>query len=221
MKTMLSTRVREMTAADHKSAETTSFITELMGGERSQRDYALLLSQYLFIYDALDDAAARLRASTDRPGVAELMDPDLDRRESIRTDLAGLLPACGLDTEPEPLDATAEYAERIRAVALDPVLLPAHHYLRYLGDLSGGLAIARLVQRHYQVPDEQLNMYTFASIEKPKRYKDAYREKLDRLELSTFEQDQFIAEAARGFADNKAVFNQLGEYADSLAATGV
>lgn len=217
----LSVRVRTMTAEDHKSAETASFITELMGGKRTLRDYALLVSQYFYIYDALDKASEQLRATTEVPGVAELLDPRLDRRAALRADLASLLPAAGLGPEPVELSSTADYAQRISEVANDPARLAAHHYLRYLGDLSGGLAIARLVQRHYQVSDEQLNMYTFASIEKPKLYKDAYRDQLDALGFSAVQQDEFIAEANRGFAYNKAVFVELGSYSDSLAPAGV
>lgn len=217
----LSVRVRTMTAEDHQSAETVSFITQLMSGKRSVRDYALLVSQYFYIYNALDDAADQLRATTEVPGVAELLDPRLDRRAAIRADLDALLPAAGLSREPVELSSTAEYAQRLREVANDPARLTAHHYLRYLGDLSGGLAIARLVQRHYEVSDDQLNMYTFASIEKPKLYKDAYRDQLDALGLTPAQQDEFIAEANRGFTYNKAVFEELGTYSDSLAPAGV
>lgn len=217
----LSVRVRTMTAEDHKSAETASFITELMSGKRSVRDYALLVSQYFSIYNALDEASDQLRATTEVPGVAELLDPRLDRRAAIRADLDSLLPAVGLGSEPVELASTADYAQRLREVAHDPARLTAHHYLRYLGDLSGGLAIARLVQRHYEVSDDQLNMYTFAAIEKPKLYKDAYRDQLDALGLTHEQHDEFIAEANRGFAYNKAVFEELGAYSDSLASAGV
>ena len=37
----------------------------------------------------------------------------------------------------------------------------AHHYTRYLGDLSGGQAIAALVARHYARHREQLGFYRF------------------------------------------------------------
>ena len=211
----LATRVRQLTADDHKSAETASFITDLMGGKRSTRDYALLVSQYHFIYEALDQAAERLRAATCLAGVAQLLDPKLDRREAIRDDLSTLLPETGLSSEPVQLNATAKYVERIREVSNNPARFTAHHYLRYLGDLSGGLAISRLMQRHYQVPDHQLNMYTFESIPKPKLYKDAYRDQLNDLGLTPTQEDAFIEEAGLGFGFNKAIFEELGDYSDS------
>lgn len=217
----LATRVRQLTAEDHKSAETASFVTELMGGKRSIRDYALLVSQYHFIYQALDSAAETLRAETALPGVRQLLDPHLDRRSAIERDLATLLPDTGLSENLIELNATVAYVERIHEVAHDPARLTAHHYLRYLGDLSGGLAIARLMQRHYQVPDQQLNMYTFESIQKPKLYKDAYRDQLNSLGLTVNQEDAFIEEAGFGFGYNKAIFEELGDYADSLTPMAV
>ncbi|MDN6534969.1 MAG: biliverdin-producing heme oxygenase, partial [Yaniella sp.] len=145
-----------------------------------------------------------------------LLDPKLDRRSAIQRDLATLLPETGLSCALVPMKATVEYVERIHQVANDPARLTAHHYLRYLGDLSGGLAIARLMQRHYQVPEHQLNMYTFESIEKPKLYKDAYRDQLNRLGLTVEQEETFIEEAGFGFGYNKRIFEELGDYADSL-----
>lgn len=219
--TSLAARVRQLTAEDHKSAETASFITELMSGKRCIRDYALLVSQYHYIYDALDAAADQLRTNTSLPGVAQLLDPDLDRRAAITADLAELLPSAGLSTTPMQLQSTSTYAQHIRAVANDPARLTAHHYLRYLGDLSGGLAIARLMQRHYQIPHSQLNMYTFTPIDKPKLYKDAYRAQLDALGLDTEQEDAFIAEAGIGFGFNKAIFEELGRHCDSMTPVAV
>lgn len=217
----LAARVRQLTAEDHKSAETASFITELMGGKRCTRDYALLVCQYHYIYQALDTASEQLRTKTDNPAMTKLLDPKLDRRHAIEQDLNSLLPAVGLSTSPVLLNSTADYARRISDVANDPARLAAHHYLRYLGDLSGGLAIARLMQRHYDVPDSQLNMYTFEFIEKPKLYKDAYRDQLNKLGLTPQQEDDFIQEAGNGFSYNKAIFTELGRYADSLTPVAI
>lgn len=208
----LSVRVKEMTRRDHQEAESSRFITELMGGTRSSCDYALLVSQYHYIYEALESAAEQLREQSPVIGLRELFDPALDRREAISRDLEQLLGQSGLGPEPIQLKATERYVQRLREVAAEPARLAAHHYLRFLGDLSGGLVIAKLVQRHYGIPQSQLNMYTFSSIEKPKLYKDAYRENLDRLQLNLEHQAWFVEEANLGFALNKAVFEELAEF---------
>ncbi|MGO1959858.1 MAG: heme oxygenase (biliverdin-producing) [Yaniella sp.] len=214
----LAARVKALTAEDHKSAETVPFITELMSGKRSKRDYALLVGQYYYMYNALDHASEQLRESTSLSGVSALLDPLLDRRIAIQNDLEALLPEVGLRQEPVLLDATADYVKRIQDVANDAPRLTAHHYLRYLGDLSGGLAIARLVQRHYGISSEQLNMYTFDSISKPKLYKDAYRDQLNNMGLSSAQEEVFIQEATLGFHLNKAIFEELGKFSDSLTS---
>ena len=217
----LAARVKKLTQDDHRSAETASFITELMGRKLSTREYAMLVSQYHYIYQALDAAVEQFRDNATAPSVVRLFDPKLDRRTAIVKTLQTLLPECGLPLELTELSSTAAYAQRIRDVAEDPARLAAHHYLRYLGDLSGGLAIARLMQRHYRVHDHQLNMYTFKSISKPKLYKDAYRDKLNSLGFTPEQQDDFIDEAALGFQCNKAMFEELGSYCESLTPIAV
>jgi heme oxygenase (biliverdin-producing, ferredoxin) len=209
--TTFSARLRHATQAEHARAESAEFISTLMEGTRSARDYALLLSQYRFIYSALEEEcrALRGRPEAEEP-LADLLDPALERLPSIEADLAGLVPAVGLDAVPGALPATREYAARIRAAAAeDPARLVAHHYLRYLGDLSGGLAIGKLVSRHYGIAPEHLSMWTFHGIDKPKVYKDGYRTRLDAYAVDDARADALVDEAASGFALNRALFAEL------------
>jgi len=212
----LSARVRELTQADHHEAETSRFISDLMGGHRSGRDYALLLSQYAHIYHQLEDSVALARVNAAAP-LAHLFDPALERAPHIRQDLANLLATLGLAETPAALPATQAYVQRIAEVEHDDARLAAHHYLRYLGDLSGGQAIGRLVARHYGLTKDHLAMYAFEGIDKPKVYKDGYRLKLDALGLAPDREDAFIDEAGLGFQLNKAVFQQLDELSRQLA----
>ena len=62
-------------------------------------------------------------------------------------------------------------------------LFVAHHYTRYLGDLSGGQAIGRILDREFALGGRRLAFYAFAAVPKPKPYKDAYRARLDALGL--------------------------------------
>lgn len=201
-----STRLREVTQQDHTEAETSEFITTLMGGERSARDYALLIAQYAHIYETLEQEVQKLRADAE---LAEIFDPLLDRSTRIAADLAVLLPAQGIDSPPAALPATKVYIAAIRNAAAEPARLVAHHYLRYLGDLSGGLAIGKLVARHYAIPPEALNMWDFGQIQKPKVYKDQYRAKLDAYGANSESAEALLDEAKRGFQWNKAIFEDL------------
>lgn len=208
-----STTLRKATEAEHGAAESSEFITTLMAGDRSARDYTLLIAQYAHLYGALEDEVANLRGL---PEVADFFDPALERSEQLSRDLSVLLPMHGMSRYPDPLPATAiplpataMYVAAIRAAAAEPARLVAHHYLRYLGDLSGGLAIGRHVARHYEIPPEALNMWRFDSIAKPKVYKDAYRRKLDAFGELPQRAAALLDEARRGFTWNKTIFEDL------------
>ncbi|MFJ2146296.1 heme oxygenase (biliverdin-producing) [Glutamicibacter sp. NPDC087831] len=201
-----SAQLRSVTQEDHHAAESSDFITTLMGGERSARDYTLLISQYHYIYEALEE---EVRALASHPALTDIFDLHLERGAQIIKDLEVLLPMHDLEESPAALPATEDYVAALRAAAADPARLVAHHYLRYLGDLSGGLAIGKLVSRHYSIPDEALNMWKFDAIEKPKLYKDAYREKLDTFGANPSHAEAVLDEAKRGFQWNKAIFEDL------------
>lgn len=200
-----SERLRAQTMRPHREAESETFIVELMAGRLSRSAYLALLEQYAVIYPALETAVAayrghRIISPFDHPGLA--------RTAAIHADLDAL---AGADRpQPHTLEATAELAERIGS-GLPPERLLAHHYLRYLGDLSGGLAIGKLVSRHYGIEPEALSMWRFAGIEKPKVFKDNYRANLDTVELTEQQQMALIDEAAIGYRMNQAIFRQLGE----------
>lgn len=201
-----STRLRQVTQDDHTEAETSEFIATLMSGQRSARDYTLLLAQYAHIYAALEQEVRSLELDAQ---LSNIFDPALERTGQISKDLKVLLPTHGFSSSPEALPATKIYIAAIREAAKVPARLVAHHYLRYLGDLSGGLAIGKLVARHYAITPEALNMWDFGQIDKPKLYKDAYRAKLDALGTDPQAAEALLEEAKRGFQWNKAIFEDL------------
>jgi len=206
-----SSRLRAATSRDHREAESEGFITELMKGERTAADYLLLLTQYRPLYAALEAATARWRHDG---RVAALFDPALDRLGAIDADLARLREEEGVEALPDVTPATLAYVARVEDAGRErePWRLVAHHYLRYLGDLSGGQAIGALVARHYGIPAEALSMWSFASVPKPKVYKDGYRARLDRIE-DPVARRTVIDEAAAGFGLNRRVFAELGRVA--------
>lgn len=204
--TLFSARLKEVTQADHSEAESSEFITTLMEGSRSATDYVLLLSQYTYIYAALE---SEVRTIIGDPELASIFDLKLERAGHIKSDLSLLLPAHGFSDVPAPLAATSEYVRCIREAAKDPARLVAHHYLRYLGDLSGGQIIGRLVQRHYAIETQALSMWRFEEIEKHKPYKDEYRARLNAYAVTPERASALLEEAAKGFALNKALFRDL------------
>src|SRR5207237_3072297 len=55
----------------------------------------------------------------------------------------------------------------------------SHAYTRYLGDLSGGQIIKKILARSLALPPEALSFYEFPEIADIRRFKDAYRDVLE------------------------------------------
>ena len=114
--------------------------------------------------------------------------------------------------------ATTAYCDRIRAVCFDePDGFVAHHYTRYLGDLSGGQAIGRILDRTFELDGAGIAFYAFPEIPKPKVYKDGYRARLDALGLTAEEQERVVTEVKTAFRLNQALFAELGENLEAYA----
>ncbi len=200
-------RLRRATMADHREAETRTFISRLMGGEVPLAGFAALTAQYLIIYRELEAAAERMR--TDETAAA-FADPALDRVPALTADLAHLY---GPDWAGRvvPVEATARYAARLREHChTSPAHFIAHHYVRYLGDLSGGQLVARRVAETYALSRDGLAFYRFDAIDDPKAYKTAYRRRLDALPYDEEQLDLVMAEAQLAFGLNAAIFAELG-----------
>ncbi len=217
-------RLRQATAPDHQQAESSSFLDRLLAGELDVAAYRLLTVQHREIYRALEAGSKALRHD---PVVAVLHDPVLERTSSLEADLAWLRQRDGdrpegQDGQPgeELLPETRRYADRIEeVVATWPGGFVAHHYTRYLGDLSGGLQVGRRLEQQL---DGGTSFYRFDGIPHPKRFKDAYRAALDAAEWDGSERARIVAEVSRAYALNRSVLSALGERtATSLPPTGV
>ena len=202
----LSVAMKQGSQAQHEAAESSTFIADLMGGRVDEAGYVNYLRSLHVAYAALEEVG---RTLSDHPLVAPLHDAALDRAEAIEADIA----AWSTGRPEEGLcrgEAAAAYAERIRATLDEPARFVAHHYTRYLGDLSGGQAIGRVLDREFGRGGKGLSLYHFATIEKVKVYKDGYRERLDALPVTTEQREAIVAEVQTAFSHNQAVFAELG-----------
>lgn len=198
--------LRERTRGVHQESEGAVFMQDLMSGKGSRNDYIALLAQHYFIYEALEEAAVRM---ADDPVAALFISPKLARLPAIEADLEFLL---GPDWRDRiaPLPSTTRYTARIREVGRSwPGGFIAHHYTRYLGDLSGGQIIRTLLQRQYGFETNGVGFYLFAEIAKPKLFKDTYRSQLDAVEWTDEERDRVIGEVALAFRFNTELFDDL------------
>lgn len=205
----LSAALKTSTAEAHDKAEHSVFMDDLLAGKLSVADFIALQEQSWLFYSALEDAA---RAVADHPLASGIVDPALERVNALEHDLDHLHGSTEWRTTVTPLPATAEYIARLNDIeeTKDVARLLAHHYVRYLGDLSGGQVIGRMMQRHYGVSDECVTFYHFAEIPKTKPYKDNYRAALDALPIDAADRERLLAEAADAFLLNLNLFNALG-----------
>ena len=205
----LTTRLREATAAAHDDAENSGFMSALLDGELHACAAADLAGQLWFVYGALEDA---VRSIADTPEGAAIADERLERHDALERDL-GFLVGPRWRSSIEALPPTAAYVNRLTELARtrNASSLVAHHYVRYLGDLSGGQIIARRLRDHYGIDGEGAAFYDFSALGKIKPYRDAYRERLDALELHDDVRDRVLAEAVLAFRLNTALFRALDE----------
>ncbi|MGK5520216.1 heme oxygenase (biliverdin-producing) [Micromonospora sp. URMC 107] len=180
-RTPFSAELRAASAEAHQGAESQRYVRALVAGDLDRAGYAALVMQHHVIYEALEGAAEAMRHD---PLAGPFVDDALTRLPALAADLEFLL---GADWRRriEPTPATVSYAGRLRAVGAGaPERFVAHHYTRYLGDLSGGLHIGRSLARHYGLTgDAGAAFHRFDRITDPKAYKDAYRARLDDLPL--------------------------------------
>lgn len=196
-------RLRRATTPDHRQAESSSFLDGLLAGEVDLAAYHLLTVQHLAIYQALEAGAAALREDV---VVGILHDPALERVPALLADLAWLRQQTGAAVE-QVLPATRGYVERIREVAASwRGGFVAHHYTRYLGDLSGGLHLGRVLARQL---DGGVAFYRFEGITDPRRFKDGYRAALDAAPWGEEERARIVAEVSHAYALNRSVLAEL------------
>ena len=201
----LSVMMRDGSQTEHKDAESSSFMAELLEGRVNETGYAEYLAMLRPVYAALESAAARLAAD---PIVGTIIDPAINRLAAIDQDLAYWSGRAELPQVRS--DAVDAYVARIEATVADPVLFVAHHYTRYLGDLSGGQAIGRILARTFGLENgEGIAFYAFESVPKPKPYKDQYRARLDALPLTPADQQRVVDEVKTVFGLNGALFAEL------------
>jgi len=205
--------LRERTWTSHGDSEGADFMKDLMTGKGTREDYIALVAQHFFIYEAIEAAAAHFASDA---VAAPFIAPQLTRLPAIEDDLEFLI---GPDwrTSIHPLPTTERYVTRINEVAASDWAggFIAHHYTRYLGDLSGGQVIRTLMQRQFGFETNGVGFYLFDQIAKPKEFKETYRDQLDAVAWDAAERERVIDEVIAAYRFNTELFVDL---ADAKAA---
>ena len=199
--------LRERTWTGHSDSEGAGFMTDLMSGKGTRDDYIALVAQHFFIYEALEAAAEVFQ---DDAVASAFISPQLTRMSALVQDLEFLL---GADWRAQisPLPTTVRYVDRITEVTAERWAggFIAHHYTRYLGDLSDGQAIGRLMKRHFGFETNGILFYLFDQIADPKAFKETYREQLDAAGWDDSERERVIDEVLYAYKLNTELFEDL------------
>ncbi|WP_292836076.1 biliverdin-producing heme oxygenase [Microbacterium sp.] len=201
-----SAALRERSRAAHSGSENAGFMDDLMHGKRTREDYTALVAQHWYIYEALEGAADRMKES---PVAAPFLSDKLTRLPALEADLAFLI---GPEWRERiaPVPTTIRYVDRILEVAATwPGGFVAHHYTRYLGDLSGGQFIGRVMARRFGFDTTGILFYLFAEIGDPASFKDIYRAQLDATAWDVNERERVIDEVLYAYQLNTDLFTDL------------
>lgn len=199
--------LRERTWTNHGASEGAGFMTDLMQGKGTKDDYIALVVQHFYIYEAIEAAAAGM---VDDPIAAAFISPQLTRIPALEADLNFLIGE-GWREQVSPLPTTQRYVDRITETASWNGGFIAHHYTRYMGDLSGGQHICRLMQRHFGFDTNGVGFYIFDEIASPAEFKDTYREQLDAVDWSAEERERVIEEVVLAYRFNTELFQDLSQ----------
>lgn len=203
----LAQRLRSQTWPAHRRVEATAFVRTMLRGGLTRPGYGLLLASLLPIYTALE-AALRRHAGT--PAVSAIYHPSLEREAALHEDLEALHGDGWSDSLPPQPEALA-YAGHLSTLADNaPALLVAHAYVRYLGDLSGGQAVQRVVARSLQLDGRSgTRFYDFGTDERVAALAEHVRGGLDRIEADAATMDAIASEAEAAFARHERLFEEL------------
>lgn len=202
--------LRERTTSDHRNAERNPFMTALLQGKLPLAGYTDMLAQHAYAYEVLENPSETVAAD---PTVAALDHRGLHRSEALRSDLVALVGENWREVHP-PTPATETFIARLREVGETwPGGHIAHHYTRYLGDLSGGQIIGKRVAAAYgfeaRVND---NFARFEGLGDLDDFKNTYRAELDAAPWTHEEKVRIVEEIQNAYALNAAVLDGLSHH---------
>ncbi|MEV7784682.1 biliverdin-producing heme oxygenase [Streptomyces sp. NPDC088106] len=205
-----STLIRTASHEQHVEAETSTFMSDLLGGRLGVDAYTRYTEQLWFVYAALESGTQALAAD---PVTGPFIRPELFRLAALERDLTHLR---GPDWRATltALPATEAYAARVAECARTwPAGYLAHHYTRYLGDLSGGQIIRGRAEKTwgFERKGDGVRFYVFEGIANPAAFKRGYRELLDAVPVDDLEKQRIVSECKRAFTLNTDLFRALGE----------
>jgi heme oxygenase (biliverdin-producing, ferredoxin) len=202
----LAARLRRETKPNHIEAERSGIMHRLLTRTLNLGTYVALLRNLLPVYQALEQEMVRHQGDH---VVAPFHHPGLARSKALEADLELL---AGPEWRSLPVIPESQaYVDQIHAAASrDPALLVAHGYVRYLGDLSGGQILKKIVAESFKLArGAGVGFYEFPDLGDLDAFKHRYRAALDALSPGPERADSIVKEAIGGFEANTRLFAGL------------
>lgn len=201
----LAARLRHATRDLHHRAERTGPMAALLRGELAGPAYAVLLFNLQAIYAALEAGLSR------HGRLAEIDFQPLYRSAALAADLSHFASQAASHGHPGLVAAASSYVAHLESLAQrEPLLLLAHAYVRYLGDLHGGQILHQRVSRALGLQGGQGTcFYDFGPPGRVAALIIAFREGLDALRPTQLQAEALEAEARRAFQRHVELFEQL------------
>ncbi len=203
----LAERLKAETHSLHRAAERSTFMGVLLRGRMERPAYCDLLRNLHAVYAALEPALAR---HAHHPAIAPVLLPGLGRAPALADDLRVLHgDSWAEDFGLQP--ASTRYVNRLHAIdTAQPGLLLAHAYVRYLGDLSGGQLLRRIVADSLRPPaGSGIAFYQFGGPAATLALTQAFRAGLEKIVVDAAGVDALVAEARLAFELHRSLFDEL------------
>ncbi|MCC0178391.1 biliverdin-producing heme oxygenase [Waterburya agarophytonicola K14] len=206
----LATQLRQGTQKSHRLAEDTAYMQCFLQGAIEQEPFRQLLSNLYFVYSVLEEELLKHR---DHIVINSIYFPQLNRKENLEADLAYYY-GDRWNVEISPSEAARDYVSRLHQIsATEPILLVAHAYVRYLGDLSGGQGLKNIIRNAFDLPEEVGTRFyefdTLLSIGAIKEFKLQYRDALNSLPIDEELATEIVNEANYAFRLNCDLLHSL------------
>ncbi len=209
MSNNLAIKLRSGTEQSHAATENIGFMKCFVKGVVDRSCFAKFLSNLYFVYSELE---AAVKNHKNHPYVSIVYFPELNRKANLEKDLQFYY---GSDWQNKiaPLTSTQNYISRIREVSQkQPELLIGHAYTRYMGDLSGGQVLQKVVQSTLNLSGYQgTSFYNFELMPDKKEFKNRYRQALDKVPVDDTTAEKIVAEANKSFSFNMQIAKELEE----------
>ncbi|CEK37945.1 biliverdin-producing heme oxygenase [Paraclostridium sordellii] len=197
--------IQQSTKKLHDMAENTGFIKRLVDGNATVESYGEYIYNLYFVYKAIEE---NLEKHKNDIVLKEFITPEVFRAESLLKDSKFLL-GYELDSV-EICDSTRVFVDRLEEISqINPKLLVAHAYTRYLADLFGGRTIFKIIKDNYDIHNDGLNYYMFDEIPDLKAFVMDYHRKLDLIDLNDDEKVKFLNEISLSYVFNISISNEL------------